>query len=97
MLTDLEWWLANDRKTGAGVVEEIELAIEHPKAGPGRPKRLGGLPGVWSRRITRHHRLFYIVHDVGIHFVSCKDHELPQHIYDDVRAGQWAPPEVAVG
>jgi toxin YoeB len=95
MLEDLEWWRDNDATTGARIVELIELAIEHPKEGRGRPKRLGGLVGAWSRRITLHHRLLYVVHEDGITFICCKDHDFPPDVWHELHDGSWSPPEAA--
>lgn len=85
MEPDLERWLADDPDTGARVVELIELAIQNPKRGRGRPKRLGGLRGVWSRRITHHHRLFYLVDGDVLRFLACWGHDLPDHMHTDLR------------
>jgi len=89
MLDDLTWWLEHDKETGAHVVDLIEQTAASPDGGHGRPKRLGGLPGCWSRRITRHHRLFYSLHNGGdVRFFSCRDHDLKQTIWDAVVAGE---------
>lgn len=90
MEPDLERWLEEDPQTGRRVVELIELAIASPKSGRGRPKRLGGLPGVWSRRINRHHRVFYYVDDGEILFLSCYGHDLPEHVEQQLREGVYA-------
>lgn len=89
MYTDLCRWRDDDPGMGRHVVEIIELAISSPKAGPGRPKRLAGLPGVWSRRITQHHRLFYLVTDEALHFLTCHGHDLPEHMRKTIREGRW--------
>ncbi len=88
MLDHLTWWLEHDRPGGAHVVELIEETGRTPERGKGRPKRLSGLPGVWSRRITRHHRLFYRIHNGEIRFLSCRDHDLAQPIWDAVVNGE---------
>ncbi len=77
MVEDLERWRDTDPETGRHVVELIERAIENPRTFRGRPKRLGGLRGAWNVRITKAHRLFYLVDDYGIHFLSCYAHDLP--------------------
>lgn len=86
MYDDLVAWRDGpDQETAQRVVELIELVIEHPKEGRGRPKRLSGLPGVWSRRITQHHRLFYAIEDGGLRFISCRGHDFPEHLRADIR------------
>lgn len=86
MYDDLRWWLEHDRETGRHVVALIEETIAHPVAGNGKPKRLRDLPNAWSRRINRAHRLFYLL-DGELRFVSCRGHEMPQHVYDALRMG----------
>ena len=40
---------------------------EHPRTGPGKPEQLSGnRVGLWSRRITRKHRLVYAIHDTEV-------------------------------
>lgn len=85
---DLCWWRDEDPDTGRRVVELVELVIQRPGEGRGRPKRLGSLPGIWSRRITRTHRLYYEVRDQDIHFISCRGHDMPQRFYDEIRGGR---------
>lgn len=88
---DLVRWRDNDPRTGARVVELIESAIEHPKkAGRGRPKRYGGLPGVWSMRISRAHRLFYVVHEGKLRFLSCRGRDLHPELVCELREGRFA-------
>lgn len=86
---DLCWWRDEDPDTGRRVVDLIEFVIGRPKEGPGRPKKLAGLPGVWSRRITKTHRLFYVIDADGLHFISCLGHELAPHLKQLIREGRW--------
>lgn len=88
MLDDLTWWLEHDMDMGAHVVELIEETQGAPERGHGRPKRLAGLPGTWSRRITQHHRLFYRLHNGELRFLSCRDHDLPKPIWAAVFNGE---------
>lgn len=38
--------------------------MDHPKTGTGHPEQLkGNRSGLWSRRITKKHRLVYEIHD----------------------------------
>ena len=40
---------------------------QHPKTGTGKPEQLkGSRAGQWSRRITKKHRLIYIINDTEI-------------------------------
>lgn len=71
-------WRDEDGNTALRVVRMIEEVLLTPGEGIGRPKRLAGIPGGWSRRITRHHRLYYIVTPAGLTFVSCRGHDFPE-------------------
>ncbi len=88
MLTDLEWWRDHDPDTGRRVVELIEQTVVRPAAGDGRPKRIGSMRNLWSRRISQEHRLFYLL-DGEIRFISCRGHDMPQHLYDAIRLQEW--------
>jgi toxin YoeB len=62
------------------VVDLIDELRNNPKTGTGHPKPLGGnLSGMWSRRITKKHRLLYTINDVKfiVMVVSVRGH------YDD--------------
>jgi toxin YoeB len=88
MLDDLEWWLDHDKELGAHVVALIEEVQVFPEQGRGKPKRLGGLAGMWSRRINHHHRLYYALQNGGdVRFYSCRSHDLKQTIWDAIVAG----------
>ncbi len=84
MLTDLTWYQDHDPELGRHVVELIEETIARPEAGNGRPKRLGSMRNLWSRRISQEHRLFYLL-DGELRFISCRNHDMPQHLYDALR------------
>jgi toxin YoeB len=88
MLVDLTWYRDHDRETGQRAVEMIEEATDTPEEGTGRPKRLAGLPNLWSRRINHHHRLNYLLLDGEIRFISCRDHDMPHHVYHAIREGE---------
>jgi toxin YoeB len=45
-----------------------------PFKGIGKPEPLKHTKGVWSRRITKEHRLTYIVNEDVIHLLTCKEH-----------------------
>ena len=63
------------------VLKKITLLLEelkiHPKTGKGKPKRARQIPGnVWSRRITRKHRLVYEIFEsiVTIEIIQTDGH-----------------------
>ena len=46
------------------LIEELRI---HPKTGTGKPEQLrGDRAGLWSRRITKRHRLIYEIHDTQV-------------------------------
>lgn len=81
-------WRDEDPDTGRRVVELMELAMVNPTKSRGRPKRLGGLPGVWSMRITKEHRLFYYANGTELRFLSCWGHDLPDELWDELHEGR---------
>lgn len=76
---DIVRWKTEDIGTARRVVRLVEQVTRRPTEGCGRPKKLGGLPGIWSRRITREHRLFYQIEDNGtLRFLQCHGHDLDE-------------------
>lgn len=74
-LEDLGWWVEHDRKMALRVLRLVRETLRTPFAGTGKPEPLRHeLQGAWSRRITREHRLVYVVSDDGVRFVACRYH-----------------------
>ena len=72
---DLAYWVEQDRKVALRVLRLVEAVIRDPFAGEGKPEPLKGLgPGVRSRRITREHRLVYLLAKDRIHFLQARYH-----------------------
>lgn len=72
---DLRHWIGTARKTALRVLDLVKAVTRDPFAGIGKPeplKHLGG--GVWSRRITREHRLVYRVTAERIDFFQARYH-----------------------
>lgn len=84
-LEQLCLWRDKNLSTAQKVVRLIEAVLATPGEGIGRPKRLATVPGVWSRRITRHHRLHYVVTDTCLTFISCRGHDFPEELRDELR------------
>ena len=73
--SDLQYWAKNDRKILLKIFELIEAIMRDPFKGIGKPEPLRHKSsGVWSRRITREHRLVYRVSDDRINFVEARYH-----------------------
>jgi toxin YoeB len=68
-------WAIEDKKIYAKIVNLIKDIQRDPFFGLGKPEALKhDLSGLWSRRITKEHRLVYSVSDEEIVIVSCKFH-----------------------
>ncbi len=63
------------KKVDAKIVSLIKDVQREPFSGLGKPEALKHeLSGLWSRRITKEHRLVYSVSDQEIVIISCKFH-----------------------
>ena len=72
---DLVWWIDKERKTALRVMRLVEDVMRNPFSGIGKPEPLRHMgPGVWSRRITREHRLVYIVYEGTVDFLQARYH-----------------------
>jgi len=74
-LEDLRHWVATDRRVALRALRLIEDTLRDPTCGIGKPEPLKFLgPGLWSRRITQHHRLVYLVRGHRIDFLQARYH-----------------------
>ena len=75
-LEDREYWKQQDNlKIQQRISELIDNICEHPFTGIGKPEPLKyELSGLWSRRITRKHRIIYEVLNNKISIISMKGH-----------------------
>jgi toxin YoeB len=72
---DLRYWLDADRKVALRVLDLVEAIIRNPFQGIGKPEPLKHLPsGTWSRRLTREHRVVYLVSHDRIDFLQARYH-----------------------
>ncbi|MFM7877806.1 MAG: Txe/YoeB family addiction module toxin [Microcystis panniformis] len=68
-------WAIADKKVYVKIVSLIKDVQRDPFSGLGKPEALKHeLSGLWSRRITKEHRLVYSVSDEEIVIISCKFH-----------------------
>ena len=72
---DYVYWQNNDKK----LLRKINILITEidrtPFTGTGKPEPLKhALEGLWSRRITREHRIVYEVTDDSIIIMQCRYH-----------------------
>jgi len=66
--------LGEDRKLFKKLLDLLEDINRHPFTGLGKPERLKGRPGEWSRRIDKYHRLIYKIEGNEIIIVECGGH-----------------------
>jgi toxin YoeB len=72
---DLRYWIEQDRKVAVRILELVEAVVREPFSGIGKPEPLKGpLAGTWSRRITREHRLVYLVDKGRVQFLQARYH-----------------------
>lgn len=72
---ELKFWAQEDRNILAKIFELISDIQRNPFSGIGKPEPLRHkFKGLWSRRITREHRLIYKITDEEIVIVSCRFH-----------------------
>lgn len=74
-LEDLRYWVNADCKVARRVLDIVDAIRRDPFAGIGKPKPLKYLaPGTWSRRLTREHRIVYLVRDERIDSLQARYH-----------------------
>lgn len=77
-LADLTWWVKNDHRQAARILDLIDEVRRDPRSGRGKPERLQGSGNIWSRRINQRDRLVYEIGDGDmIIILACRFH------YDD--------------
>ena len=70
-----EWWGQNDKKIRDRINALVDSTLASPFAGIGKPEPLrGNMSGLWSRRITREHRLVYEVREERLIIHQCRFH-----------------------
>ncbi len=74
-IEDLRYFVETDRKLALRLPRMIEDILRDPFEGIGKPEPLKYLaPGAWSRRLTREHRVVYLVRDERIDFLQARYH-----------------------
>ena len=66
--------LSRDRKLGEKLTDLLNDIDRHPFTGIGKPEKLKGRPGEWSRRIDGYHRLVYKIEGDNIRITECGGH-----------------------
>jgi toxin YoeB len=74
-LSDLSYWVKTDRAAAIRIIDLIEAILRDPFQGIGKPEPLKfELKGCWSRRITREHRIVYLVERDRVVFLQARHH-----------------------
>lgn len=72
---ELRFWAEEDKNVLSKIFELIKDIQREPFSGIGKPEPLKHqLKGLWSRRITKEHRLIYEIRKDEIVIVSCRFH-----------------------
>ena len=72
---DLKYWVQTERSVALRAFDLIEAIMRDPFTGIGKPEALRyDLAGAWSRRLTREHRIVYMVTDDRITFLQARYH-----------------------
>ena len=72
---DLRYWVKTDRKIALRALTIVEDILRDPFKGIGKPEPLKYLAvGVWSRRLTREHRIVYLVSEDRVDFLQARYH-----------------------
>ena len=73
----IQWRKSGQKKDIAKILSLFKELEEHPSSGTGQVEQLrGNLAGYWSRRINKHFRIIYAIHEetVSVTVVSVKSH-----------------------
>lgn len=72
---DLRFWVETERQTALRALALVEAILRDPFRGVGKPEPLKYLaPGAWSRRLTREHRVVYLVSPDRVDFLQARYH-----------------------
>ena len=72
---DLRYWVETDRAVALRALDLVEAVMRDPFGGIGKPEPLKyALAGAWSRRLTKEHRVVYLVADDRITFLQARYH-----------------------
>lgn len=72
---DLRYWAENEKRTLIKILDLMESVSRDPFVGIGKPEPLKNVgAGVWSRRITKEHRMTYVVTEDRIEFLQARFH-----------------------
>ncbi|MGP1385142.1 MAG: Txe/YoeB family addiction module toxin [Thainema sp.] len=74
-IEDMEFWVKTDRKMALRLIKLVQEILRDPFEGTGKPEPLKyNLSGAWSRRLSKEHRIVYLVSDAQINFLQARYH-----------------------
>jgi toxin YoeB len=74
-IEDLTYWVKTNPKIAENVLKLAGAILRDPTGGIGKPERLRYFAGnIWSRRITKEHRLVYRISESRIDFLQARYH-----------------------
>ena len=74
-LDDIRYFAETDRKLLLRLLGLVDAVLRDPFRGIGKPEPLGrNARGAWSRRLTKEHRLVYLVQEGRIDFLQARYH-----------------------
>jgi toxin YoeB len=74
-IADLKHWIHVDRRTASRALDIVDVVLNDPFKGIGKPEPLRFLaPNTWSRRLTQEHRIVYVVKDDRVEFLQARYH-----------------------
>lgn len=74
-IEDLRYWVQTDRKLALRALALVEEILRDPFQGTGKPEPLKYLaPNTWSRRLTKEHRIVYLVQEGRVVFLQARYH-----------------------
>ena len=74
-IEDLKFWVHTDRKVALRLLTIVQAVLRTPFEGIALPEPLRHRPsGTWSRRLTKEHRVVYVVSDDRVDFLQGRYH-----------------------
>jgi toxin YoeB len=72
---DLRYFVRSDRRLALRTLDIVEAVLKDPFHGIGKPEPLKHqLTGAWSRRLTKVHRIIYVVREERVEFLQARYH-----------------------
>jgi toxin YoeB len=74
-IDDLRYFVQAERRVAPRALDLVEAVLGDPFGGIGKPEPLKHqLAGAWSRRLTKNHRIVYVVSESRVEFLQARYH-----------------------